>query len=571
MERDKQKRIRFLREEIRRLNDRYYKENSPEISDYEYDMLVKELESLERESGAVAEDSPVSMVGDDTTGLFETYAHHVPMLSISNTYSPEDISDFCARVEKLTGETRLEYYCEHKIDGVSISLIYEDGKLARAVTRGNGIQGEDVTANIRNIQGIPLQVGLKGVCEIRGEVFISLEEFRRLNEIRAEAGDEPYANPRNLASGTLKLLDRGESGRRNLSVFLYGMGRGDDPDIPVTQHGFMRWLREKGFSVNPHGAVCRDAGEIWDYCSAWGEKRESLGYMIDGIVIKVDDIHLREKLGATMKSPRWVTAYKFPPERAVTRVLDIKVQVGRTGILTPVALLEPVKLAGTVVSRSTLHNLDEIRRKDIRIGDVVHVEKGGDIIPKVVESDAKSRTGREQLFNMPESCPSCGSPVVKYPDEAAHRCVNASCPAQLQGRILNFVSPSGLDMDHFGKALVELLVKQGFVRHFSDLFRFDYSRLLEFEGMGGKSLENITKSLSQARKVPLGAFINALGIPFVGKKSAELLASHFGSIEALMSADEQRLLLVDGIGDKTAESIYSFFHDKSNILKLRRL
>lgn len=566
------RRVRELRTELSYHNDRYYKDSDPVISDAEYDGMMRELARLEKLlSDEAVEYSPTAMVGSDLTGRFPSHTHQVPMLSIDNTYSREGVADFCARTEKLAGRSDLAYVCEHKIDGVSISLVYEDGKLVHAATRGNGNTGEDVLNNMLAVDSVPRSADLKGLCEIRGEVFLSLSDFIAINEERENAGESPYANPRNLTSGTLKLLDPRAVEKRRLSLNLYGTGRVDDPALPDTQWELIKWLSEKGFPVNVNAALCRGLDDIWQYCELWGEKRAGLDYMIDGIVIKVDDMRIREGLGTTMKSPRWVTAYKFPAEKAVSTVLDIVIQVGRTGILTPVAVLEPVSLAGTTVRRSTLHNMDEIARKDIRIGDRVFVEKGGDIIPKVTGVDKSARTGAETVFAMPPVCPACGGSVERYPDEAAFRCVNASCSAQLKGRLKNFVSPGGMDMDYLGSALIDALVESGMVRRFSDLFSLDYAKMELMDGLGPKSVANIRRSVEHARKTRLASFIYALGIPFVGKKGAELLAERFGDMDGLMSAAHEELTSIEGIGEKTAESVTAFFKSELNMREVERL
>ena len=565
------KRIERLRELINHHNRLYYQENSPEISDFEYDALARELQELEAEySEEGLSASPAERVGSDLTGKFPEFFHAVPMLSIDNTYNFNEITEFFARLKKSAGEEAAETVCEHKIDGVSMSLVYEEGVLKHAVTRGNGEKGEDVLANVLTISSVPKKISLPGRSEVRGEVYLSLSDFRRINSLREEKGEEPFANPRNLASGTLKLLDPSLVKKRHLSFYAYGKGE-IDAQIPSTQREFLSFLAELGFPVNPHISLCRGEKEVWEYCSRWQKERSSLDYIIDGIVIKVNRFDLQEALGATMKAPRWVIAYKFPAEQARTRIRDIVVQVGRTGILTPVAEMDPVFLAGTTVRRATLHNMDEIRRKDIRVGDLVIVEKGGDIIPKVSAVVKEVRSGDETAFSMPSVCPVCKSPVEQLPGEVAWRCVNIACPAQVRGRLENFVSKAGLDMDNIGPRLLEVLVESGMVRHFSDLFHLDYAVLARMEGMGEKSADNIRASVEKSRRVPLDAFLTALGIPFVGKKGARLLAARFGGIPPLMEATEEDLTGIEGIGEKTARSILSFFRNPANREEVRRL
>lgn len=564
-------RIQRLRDLINYHNRLYYQENAPEISDFEYDALLRELRDLEEQFPEERGDSsPAQRVGSDLTGKFPEYVHAVPMLSIDNTYNLSELSEFFTRLNKAAGEAAEETVCEHKIDGVSMSLVYEEGTLVHAVTRGNGEKGEDVLANILTIPSVPRKIPLGGRSEIRGEVFLSLTDFQRINRERSEEGGEPFANPRNLASGTLKLLDPALVEKRHLSFYAYGKGLIDEP-CPSTQWGFLSFLGDIGFPVNPHVTLCRGEGEAWDYCSLWQEKRHTLDYLIDGIVVKVNRFDLQDSLGATMKAPRWVIAYKFPAEQARTLIRDIVIQVGRTGILTPVAEMDPVLLAGTTVRRATLHNVDEIERKDIRIGDHVIVEKGGDIIPKVTAVDKDSRSGKEEPFVMPHRCPVCHSSVEQLPGEVAYRCVNIACPAQVRGRLENFVSKAGLDMDFIGPRLLELLVEREMVRHFSDLFHLDYKVLAGMEGLGEKSAENIRKSVEKSRRVPLNAFLTALGIPYVGKKGARLLASRFNSLSALMDAREDELTGIEGIGEKTARSVLSFFNNRENREEVRRL
>lgn len=564
-------RIEELRREINYHNQLYYQKNEAEISDYEYDALVRELKELEEKYPEAAKhSSPSVRVGSDLTGRFPEYHHGRPMLSIDNTYNQNEIHEFYRRMGKMAGQEEIACVCEHKIDGVSMSLVYEDGNLTHASTRGDGETGEDVLPNVLTIPSVPRRISLSGKAEIRGEVFITLTDFKEINENRRLQGEEPFANPRNLAAGTLKLLDQELARQRQLSFFAYGKGEWE-AESPDGQWEFLSLLADLNFSVNPHIRLCKTKEEVWSYCLHWQSERNSLDYVIDGIVIKVDSFALQEKAGRTMKSPRWVIAYKFPAEQARTRIKDIVVQVGRTGVLTPVAEMDPVALAGTTVRRATLHNEDEIKRKDIRIGDTVLVEKGGDIIPKIASVVVDERTGTEQPFSMPDFCPACKSPVQRLPGEAAHRCVNMACPAQVRGRLENFVSKNAFDMDFIGSRLIEVLVTKGMVKHFSDLFHLDFTVLSQMEGLGEKSVNNIKRSIEKSRRISLDSFLYALGIPFVGKKGGRLLSTRYRSLDRLLEASEEELQEIDGIGEKTAMSLVSFFENTENREEIRRL
>jgi DNA ligase (NAD+) len=499
----------------------------------------------------------------------------VPMLSLDNTYSQDELHAFDERVRKgLDTAGPVEYEVEFKVDGAAVGLRYEAGRLAVGYTRGDGRTGEEVTHNLRTIPSVPLVLpkGAPALLEVRGEVFMTRAEFERVNEAQLEAGLEPFANPRNTAAGTLKLLDARIAAERRLDVVLYGVGEHEGIEF-ATQKGLVDKLAELGFKVLPHACVCRGVEQVLEVCDQWQPKRHDLPFGIDGMVVKVNRRELHAVLGATSKAPRWAIAYKFPAEQATTRLKEIVVQVGRTGTLTPVAVVEPVQLAGTTVSRATLHNEDEIRRKDIRVGDTVLMEKGGDIIPKVVAVITDKRTGREKPFRMPEKCPACGAPVERLEDEVAVRCTNVACPAQARRRIGHFAARGAMNIDGLGEKLIDQLLDSGLVEDYADLYALTAERVAALERMGETSARNLIKAIEASKAQPLGRLIFALGIPEVGTRAAEILAGAFGSLDELMNASADELEALDEIGPSTAESIVGFFHNKRNravIEKLRR-
>ena len=567
--------IRKLRQEIRRHNRLYYERNMPEISDAAFDRLLKELEELERQYPEFASaDSPTQRVGGRPVEKFEAIEHMVPMLSIENTYSKEEVREFDDRVRKNLKGGEHKYFLELKIDGVSLSLLYEKGSLRYAATRGDGRFGDDVTANIRALKEIPehLKDTKKAPerIEIRGEVFLPRKKFLSINEEKKRLGEEPFANPRNAAAGSLKLLDSKTVARRGLKFFAHSVGVFKGGGFE-TQKGLLDYFKDAALPVNEHGHVCRNLEEVFEACERWEKGREELDYDVDGLVIKVNRLDQQKWLGTTHKSPRWVIAYKFPAEKAKTSLLDIGVQVGRTGVLTPVAHLEPVFLAGTTVSRATLHNEDEIGRLDLRIGDKVLIEKSGEIIPQVVKVLTKERTGKEKKFSMPKTCPACGSKVFREEGGVATRCVNSSCPAQLKAGLLHFASRKAMDIEGLGDALAEQLVEKKRVRDFSDLYHLKKETLEALERMGDKSASNVLAEIEESKARELSCLIYALGIRHVGIAAAQALAGHFGSIRKLLRAKMESLRSMEGIGEVIADSVIKFFSNGENQRLIEKL
>jgi DNA ligase (NAD+) len=567
-------RIDALRREIHHHNRMYYIEDSPEISDAEYDALMNELIELEEaHPDLITADSPTQRVGGEPLEGFGTVEHTVPMLSLDNTYSKEEVLAFDARIKRaLSRIGEMEYVAEPKIDGVAVSLRYENGVLVRGSTRGNGFVGDDVTANLRTIRTIPLR--LEGapipLLEVRGEVYMPHKAFEKLNEEKEAEGEEPFANPRNATAGSLKLLDPRISAKRKLDIAVHSLGQVEGVEFK-THFEFLERARKLGLKVNEGYARFKGIENAMMYCDEWEKRRDSLPFEIDGMVIKVNRLELREALGATSKSPRWAFAYKFKARQASTVLKEIKVQVGRTGVLTPVAILEPVHLAGTVISRATLHNADEIKRKDIRIGDTVLIEKGGDVIPKVVKAVTTKRTGKEKIFEMPDRCPVCSAGVVRMEGEVAVRCGNMACPAQLKNRLKYFGSRGAMDIEGLGEVLVEQLVDKGLVRDVGDLYSLDVETIGNLERMGQKSAENLTSAIEGSKTRDLSRVIFALGIPYVGSRGADLLSQQFRSMDELSQATSEELQAVPEIGPRTADSIVHFFQESENLKVIEKL
>jgi len=568
------RRVGQLRDLIERHNHCYYVLNRPEISDREYDLLLRELEDLETKHPSLrSPHSPTQRVGEKLTEGFATITHAIPMLSIANTYSQEELREFDDRVKRLLGLSQeIEYVVELKIDGVAVALRYEDGLLLNGATRGDGVQGDDITANIRTVREVPLRLaaakGRRGrVLEVRGEVYLDRAGFDALNQQRGKTGEPLFANPRNAAAGSLKLLDPAEVARRPLQSFFYGIGE-TDYDLPPTHAERLVFLEKMRLRVNPERTVCRSIEAVIEKTVEWETRRRSLPYDTDGLVIKVNRIEYWDRLGATAKSPRWLVAYKFSAEQAVTTLNEIVVQVGRTGAITPVANLEPVFLAGTVVSRATLHNADEVKRKDVRVGDQVVIEKAGEIIPQVVRPLTELRTGKEKPFEFPTKCPCCGSPLLFSEEEVAVRCENASCPDQIKDRLLHFGQRNAMDIEGLGTQIVEQLVEKLSVRRFGDLYRLTHDQVVGLERMGPKSADNLLKAIEASKTRPLWALLFGLGIRHVGLQSAKDLAAHFGNLDALRKATREELQQVEGIGEIVAESIASFFHNPDNAAML---
>lgn len=569
-----EKRIESLRVEIARFDELYYREAQPEVSDSEYDELKSELEGLEKQYPELSSaDSPTNTVGDDTRDGFESYQHRLPMKSLDNTYSKDEFFAFVERVEKGLELEGIAFVVEPKIDGVAVSVTYEDGKLVRAVTRGNGTEGDDITANVLFIEELPRELkgkNLPETIEIRGEIYMRNDEFDRINAERNAAGLEEFANPRNLAAGTVKMLDRDEVAKRSLNVILYGLGF-CEPQIVAAQSEFHARLAEWGFPVGERFWKISGADEAWAGIEELDSIREALPYPTDGAVIKTDSLEHQDLLGATSKAPRWAIAFKFAAEQSETILEDITIQVGRTGVLTPVAELKPTKLAGTTVSRATLHNQEEMERKDVRVGDSVIVEKAGEIIPAVVRVLIEKRPENSLPFVFPSACPSCEAPTQKLEGEVALRCVNPECPAQVRGRLEHFASRQCMDIEGLGEAVVNQLVERSLVSTLSDVYRLTFEQLLELEKFAEKSARNLVDAIDWSKRVDLWRLLHGLGIPQVGVSAAKDLAKAFGGMAELRSADLERLIEIDGIGEKTAQGIVTFFENPKNASNLDEL
>ncbi len=564
-------RIEELKEQINHHNYLYYVKNQPEISDYEYDQMMRELMRLEKEFPEFATaDSPTKRVGSDISNEFPTYPHLQEMYSIDNAFSIQEVNEFIERVHKNIPGQEVEYLLEHKIDGVSINLLYENGVLQRALTRGDGVQGDDITENVRTIYDIPLRIDYTKKIEIRGEIYLSRQEFNRINKKRAENDEVLFANPRNAAAGSIKLKYSREVAERKLNAIMYAVGYFEGEDF-CTQQGLLRFLEAQKFRINPHFKLCRSISEIEEFCNKWESRRFDLPFDIDGIVIKVNSFKQQKELGATAKFPRWVTAYKFKAEEKETRLLDITFQVGRTGAITPVAILEPVHLAGTTVSRATLHNQDEIARLGVKIGDYVKVIKSGEIIPKVTGVAFDKRTGRERDFQMISECPVCHTKLVKKEDEAICRCPNISCPAQIKRTLQHFASRNAMDIEGLGTAIIEMLVDKAWLTDFSDIYNLDYEKLKGLEGWEEKSVNNLKNAIENSKKVPFHKVLYALGIRFIGSRTARILAENFSNIDEIMNASKEKLTAIPEIGEKIAQSVVEFFSNEKNVALINRL
>ena len=567
-----QEQIEGLRRQLSYHNHKYYVENSPEISDFDFDKMMRTLVDLEAQYPQFYDPlSPSVRVGSDRTAEFASVAHRYPMLSLSNTYSIEELSQFIDRIEGEKGAT--EFACELKFDGTAISLTYERGRLVRAVTRGDGTTGDDVTTNVKTIRSIPLTLsgsGYPDLFEIRGEIFMPYASFDRLNSEREAAGETLFANPRNAAAGTLKQQQSAVVAKRGLDCILYQMA-GDN--LPFTNHiENLNAARSWGFKISEYMTLCHGAAEVIDYINHWDEARKTLPYPTDGVVIKVNDFALRRSLGFTAKSPRWAVAYKFKAESALTKLLSVDFQVGRTGAITPVANLEPVLLAGTTVKRASLHNAEQIAALDIRVGDMVYVEKGGEIIPKITGVELAERTAECKPFEYIDRCPECGAELVRFEGEAKHYCPNQSgCRPQIVGRVVHFIGRKALNIDGLGGETVELLFENGLVRDIADLYSLKAADLAVLPRLGEKSADNIINSIEASKSVPFARVLFGLGIRFVGETTAKYMAAHFKSLDAVMAADKEALMESDEVGDKIAESIVGYFADPVNITILERL
>ncbi|MCG5104158.1 NAD-dependent DNA ligase LigA [Oceanobacillus alkalisoli] len=556
--------IDALKEVLNQYGYEYYVLDKPTVPDAEYDAKLRELEELEGKFPEfITPDSPTQRIGGAPIEGFEKVRHQVPMLSLSNAFNEEELRDFARRVTNALGEN-FSYICELKIDGLAVSLTYEDGKFVRGATRGDGTVGEDITVNLRTVRSIPLTIKEKETLEVRGEVFMPKPSFERLNKAREDKEQELFANPRNAAAGSLRQLDPKIAASRNLDVFLYAVGVWEDNTLP-THSARLNRLKELGFKTNPEWRKYETIEEVMEFVHYWTEKRPDLPYEIDGIVIKVDDLNQQEELGYTAKSPRWSIAYKFPAEEVMTKLLDIELSVGRTGVVTPTGILEAVRIAGSTVGRASLHNEDLIREQDIRIGDTVVVKKAGDIIPKVVRSVKEERTGEEVEFTMPSHCPACDTELVRLEEEVALRCINPNCPAQLIEGMIHFVSRNAMNIDGLGEKLVMQLFNEGLVHTIPDLYRLEREELLELERMGEKSVSNLLHAIEASKENSLEKLLFGLGIRFIGEKAAQILSQEFETMERLQQATYEELVAVDEIGEKMADSIEQYFsEDKVN-------
>lgn len=565
--------IKALREELRQHNYNYYVLDEPSISDFEFDIKLKELQELELKYPEYADpNSPTQRVGGQITKNFDTVSHQNRMYSLDNSYSKEDILDWEKRIQKILGDVELEFTCELKYDGASINLTYDNGSFVKAVTRGDGFMGDDVTANVKTIRSIPLVV--KGdqmkSFDIRGEIILPLDGFEQMNRDKIEAGEDPYRNPRNTASGSLKLQDSAEVANRPLDCLLYQVVADKIPFM--THYETLTYAASIGFKVPKTIKLCKDVNEIIEFLDFWDHKRHGLPYETDGVVIKVNSLHFQDELGYTAKSPRWALAYKFKAEQASTILNEVTYQVGRTGAITPVANLEPVDLAGTIVKRASLHNADQIKKLDLRLKDMVYVEKGGEIIPKIVGVDLSHRAVTAQPIQYITHCPDCGTELQRQAGDAKHYCPNEfGCPTQITGRIQHFISRKAMNIDGLGAESVELLFKNDLINNFADLYELTPEQIVPLERMAEKSASNMIKGIEESKNIPFEKVLFALGIRFVGETVAKKLARHYKNIDALMTSSYEDLILVDEIGEKIAQSIVSYFSDEGNLLLIDRI
>jgi DNA ligase (NAD+) len=571
---DINKRIESLREKILDADYKYYVLDSPDIKDYEYDVMMKELEKLEYENPSLkSPDSPTQRVSGEPTKKFAVAEHKIPMLSLANSYNFDDLVDFDKRMNSLLGGEKYEYVCDLKFDGLAVTLIYENGKLIRGATRGDGTKGDDVTQNLKTIRSIPLNLKsdkFKNI-EVRGEVFIQKEDFIRINEEQEIRGEKLFANPRNTAAGTLKMKDSRIVAERKLRLYTYYF-YSDDVKLQ-SQFENLNILKELHFPVNSYFKKVNDLDGIKKYCDDIEKIRDTLPYEIDGVVVKVNSIRQQEVLGSVAKSPRWAIAYKFKAQQKITKIKSITCQVGRIGTITPVAELEPVLLAGSTISRATLHNFDEIKRKDIREGDYVKIEKGGDVIPKVTEVILEKRKKDSVEFKPPKKCPACGSKLIRPEEEVSYYCENYFCPAQIQGRIEHFVHRDGMEIEGLGESIIEIFLKKDYIKDYTDIYNLKEHKeeLIKLERFGEKSINNILNAIEESKKKPFGKVLFAIGIRHIGERTAKLIANHFVSIEKLASATVEEIDDIYEIGPAIAESIVNFFKDEKSKILIQKL
>ena len=572
------KRIDTLREEINDHNYRYYVLDNPVISDYEYDQLLRELENLERQfPHLITPTSPTQRVGAPPLEKFQEVRHTLPMLSLANAFEAEEVKEFDARVKRFLETTKdIEYCAELKMDGVAVELIYDGGHFITGSTRGDGFVGEDVTQNLKTVKSIPLSLipwkekPLPSRLGVRGEVYLPLKAFQELNQLKERSGESPFANPRNAAAGSLRQLDSSITAKRPLDIFCYGVGQVSGQSFE-THWELLESLHQWGLKVNCHRKRFRKIEEVLEFHKEMDESREKLPHEIDGVVIKVNSLRLQETLGTIARSPRWALASKFKPKQVTTKIQDIIVQVGRTGALTPTALMEPVRVGGVVVSRATLHNQDEVEEKDVRIGDTVVIQRAGDVIPEVVRVLPEKRTGKEKKFRMPEKCPVCGSEVFRPEGEAVARCTGIACPAQLKETIIHFASRGAMNIEGLGEKIIERLVDRGLVKDYADLYALTKDDMFTLERMGEKLAGNILTAIQNSKKTSLDRLIYALGIRQVGESMARLLAREFPDLEELSGASEQKLQMIPGVGPEKAKSIFKFFQQKGNQKVIQKL
>lgn len=548
----------------------YHVLDKPSVPDSEYDRLLRELMELEEKFPELkTPDSPTVRVGGAILDMFEKVEHRTPMLSLGNAFNEQDLKDFDRRIRQVVGDD-FSYVCELKIDGLAVSLRYEDGLFVQGATRGDGTIGEDITGNLKTIKSIPLRLRERVSIEVRGEAFMPKRSFEALNKVKEEQGEEPFANPRNAAAGSLRQLDPKMAASRNLDIFLYGIGNIGQSGVTSHSEG-LDYLDRLGFKTNKERRKCAAIDEVVEYVNSWVEKRPHLPYEIDGIVIKVDSLEQQAELGTTAKSPRWAIAYKFPAEEVVTTLRDIELSVGRTGVVTPTAILDPVKVAGTTVKRASLHNEDLIREKDIKIGDKVVVKKAGDIIPEVVNVLADQRTGQEADFRMPTHCPECDSELVRLEGEVALRCINPKCPAQIREGLIHFVSRDAMNIEGLGEKVISQLFSEKLISDVADIYKLTREQLLSLERMGERSVTNLLKGIEASKGNSLEKLLFGLGIRHVGAKAAKTLAQQFGSMEQLAPASKEDLMAINEIGGKMADSIVTFFEQEEVAELLREL